>query len=48
MQGTIQENIKEVLGHLEVISKTVQQKATNSGTAESTAKEILEKFDKPQ
>ena len=45
MQGTIKENIKEVLGHLEVISKTVQQKATTSGTAESSAKDILKKLD---
>lgn len=47
MQGTIKENIKEVLGHLEVISHTVQQKATASGTAESTAKDVLKKLDEP-
>jgi len=32
MQGSIKENIKEVLGHLEIISKTVQDKASPSGT----------------
>lgn len=48
MQGVIKKNIKEVLGHLETISETVQQKATTSGTAESSAQDVLDKLDKPK
>lgn len=44
----IKKNIEEVLGHLEVITESVQQKATVSGTAESTAKDILDKLDQPK
>ena len=43
MQGVSKKNIKEVLGHSETISEIVQQKATASGTAESAAKDVLDK-----
>jgi len=48
LQGVIKQNIQEVLGHLETISESVQQKATASGTAESTAKDVLDKLEKPR